>query len=98
MDLLQVNGNQIINAQGQPVRLRGTCVGGWMNMENFINGYPGVEYGIRAYSGHSYSPACFGPGAYPGTLHDMYWDRQYMGESHMRHEAFQYARRHAGCP
>jgi endoglucanase len=30
-----------------PVQLRGTCVGGWMNMENFINGYPGSEGGAR---------------------------------------------------
>ena len=30
------------------VRLRGTCVGGWMNMEDFIDGYPGCEHGLRA--------------------------------------------------
>ena len=47
MDLLQVKGNQIVNAQGQPVRLRGTAIGGWMNMENFINGYAGNESGVR---------------------------------------------------
>jgi hypothetical protein len=23
-------------------------MGGWMNMENFINGYPGSEHGVRA--------------------------------------------------
>jgi endoglucanase len=48
MDLLQVKGNQIVAADDQPVRLRGTCVGGWMNMEEFINGYPGSEHGLRA--------------------------------------------------
>jgi endoglucanase len=48
MDLLQVKGNQIVDRQGQPVFLRGVCVGGWMNMEDFINGYPGPESGIRA--------------------------------------------------
>ncbi len=48
MDLLQVKENQIVNRQGRPVHLKGTCIGGWMNMENFINGYPGVESGIRA--------------------------------------------------
>ncbi|MCA1554863.1 MAG: glycoside hydrolase family 5 protein, partial [Chloroflexi bacterium] len=48
MDLLQVKGNRIVNARGESVRLRGTAVGGWMNMENFINGYPGNESGIRA--------------------------------------------------
>jgi len=48
MQMLQVQGNKIIGAGGQPIQLRGTCVGGWMNMENFINGYPGSEYGLRA--------------------------------------------------
>ena len=47
MELLQVNDDQIVGADGQPVRLRGTCVGGWMNMENFINGYPGSEHTLR---------------------------------------------------
>ncbi|MBN1814539.1 MAG: glycoside hydrolase family 5 protein [Anaerolineae bacterium] len=47
MDLLQVKGDKIVDAQGQPVRLRGVCVGGWMNMEHFINGYPGAEYSLR---------------------------------------------------
>jgi endoglucanase len=48
MDLLQVNGNQIVDSQGRSVFLRGVCVGGWMNMEDFINGYPGPESGLRA--------------------------------------------------
>jgi len=48
MDLLQVKGNQIVDGQGRSVRLRGVCVGGWMNMEEFINGYPGSEHGQRA--------------------------------------------------
>ena len=30
------------------MRLRGVCIGGWMNMENFIDGYPGSEHGVRA--------------------------------------------------
>ncbi len=47
MDLLQVSGNQIINSLHEPVYLRGVCVGGWMNMEEFINGYPGSEHGTR---------------------------------------------------
>lgn len=47
MDLLQVRQGKIVDGGGNPVRLRGTCVGGWMNMENFINGYPGSESGIR---------------------------------------------------
>ena len=32
MDRLQVKGNQIVDGRGQPVKLRGTCIGGWMNM------------------------------------------------------------------
>ena len=39
--MLQVKQNQIVDEQGKEIRLRGTCIGGWMNMENFINGYPG---------------------------------------------------------
>jgi endoglucanase len=48
MELLQVRNGQIVTASGSPIALRGTCVGGWMNMENFINGYPGDESGTRA--------------------------------------------------
>ena len=61
MDILQVRGNQIVDSEGTPVRLRGTCVGGWMNMENFINGYPGAEAGIRTAMAEELGPAkaCF---------------------------------------
>ena len=48
MDLLQVKNGKISDRAGNPIQLRGSCVGGWMNMENFINGYPGSEIGIRA--------------------------------------------------
>ncbi len=51
--MLQVRNSEIVNSDGQPVRLRGVCVGGWMNMENFINGYPGDESGVRRASAHS---------------------------------------------
>jgi endoglucanase len=47
VDMLQVTNGKVVDAKGSPVRLRGTCVGGWMNLENFINGYPGSEHGIR---------------------------------------------------
>ncbi len=40
MDILQTKGNQIVTPDGQPIQLRSTGVGGWMNMENFIDGYP----------------------------------------------------------
>jgi aryl-phospho-beta-D-glucosidase BglC (GH1 family) len=48
MDMLQIKNGIITDRNGKSVRLRGTCVGGWMNMENFINGYPGSESGVRA--------------------------------------------------
>lgn len=48
MDMLQVRNGKITDGSGKPIQLRGTCVGGWMNMENFINGYPGSETGTRA--------------------------------------------------
>jgi hypothetical protein len=38
MDILRVSGSYIVDAKGNRVRLRGTCPGGWMNMEDFING------------------------------------------------------------
>jgi endoglucanase len=47
MEMLEVKGPSIVDAAGRKIRLRGTCVGGWMNMENFINGYPGSESGLR---------------------------------------------------
>lgn len=47
LSLLQVKGEEIVDASGRPVRLRGVCIGGWLNMENFINGYPGVESSFR---------------------------------------------------
>jgi endoglucanase len=47
-DFLHVAGSEIVNGRGEIVRLRGFCLGGWMNMENFITGYPGHESGMRA--------------------------------------------------
>jgi endoglucanase len=41
--VLRVQGSQIVDAAGTPVVLRGYNVGGWMNMENFLTGYPGTE-------------------------------------------------------
>lgn len=47
MDFLQTRGKQIVKENQTPFYLRGICVGGWMNMENFINGYPGTEISLR---------------------------------------------------
>jgi aryl-phospho-beta-D-glucosidase BglC (GH1 family) len=45
--LLKVRGNQIVDQANQPVILRGFGLGGWMNMENFITGYPANEQAQR---------------------------------------------------
>ncbi|MDR3171624.1 MAG: glycoside hydrolase family 5 protein [Treponema sp.] len=47
MDFLHVKGDKVVDQKGGEIRLRGASVGGWMNMENFIDGYPGVEAGLR---------------------------------------------------
>lgn len=45
--LLHVDGPRIVNGRHEDLRLRGFCLGGWMNMENFIIGYPAHETGLR---------------------------------------------------
>ena len=45
--LLRTDGPRVVNAAGEPVRLRGVGLGGWMNMENFITGYPATEALMR---------------------------------------------------
>ncbi len=57
MERLEVKDGKIVDARGKQVVLRGTCVGGWMNMENFINGYPGDESGTRAAMAQALGPA-----------------------------------------
>ncbi|KAF8587348.1 glycoside hydrolase family 5 protein [Ramaria rubella] len=44
---LQVSGTRVVDGQGREVILRGAGLGGWMNMENFITGYPGREFQVR---------------------------------------------------
>jgi endoglucanase len=46
-NFLSVRGDAIVTQEGNPVYLRGLNIGGWMNMENFIAGYPGHETGLR---------------------------------------------------
>jgi hypothetical protein len=45
---LRVKGNDIVGSDGKPILLKGAGLGGWMNMENFITGYPGHEHQVRA--------------------------------------------------
>src|SRR5918911_1749220 len=45
--LLGARGNRIVDGEGNDVVLRGFGLGGWMNMENFITGYPANEEAQR---------------------------------------------------
>ncbi|KAL4736114.1 putative glucanase [Aspergillus similis] len=45
---LRVKGKDIVDANDKPVILRGSALGGWLNMENFLTGFPGMESGVRA--------------------------------------------------
>src|SRR5262245_38622672 len=45
---LRVDGDRVLDADGARVQLRGVGLGGWMNMENFITGYPANESAMRA--------------------------------------------------
>jgi len=57
MEFLRVSGPHIVDSKGNKVRLRGTCPGGWMNMEDFINGHPGAEHTLRAQMADVLGPA-----------------------------------------
>ncbi len=46
-DWWRVRGSDIVNGRGEAVQMRGFCIGGWLNMENSITGYPGHESGQR---------------------------------------------------
>jgi endoglucanase len=47
MKWLRTSGPAVITSSGEPVRLRGVGLGGWLNMENFITGYPSTESSHR---------------------------------------------------
>jgi len=40
-NLLRVEGGSLVAADGKALALRGTSLGGWLNMENFIGGFSG---------------------------------------------------------
>src|SRR5262249_52482993 len=44
---LRVQQGQIHSPDGQAITLRGVGLGGWMNMENFITGFPANEEAFR---------------------------------------------------
>jgi aryl-phospho-beta-D-glucosidase BglC (GH1 family) len=45
---LRTEGNSFVDGFGRERRLRGVCIGGWLNMENFITGYAANESFMRA--------------------------------------------------
>ena len=45
---VHTEGTNIIGIDGEPVRLRGVCLGGWLNMENFITGFSANESLMRS--------------------------------------------------
>jgi len=45
--MFRVSNGQI-TLDGSPIRLRGWNIGGWLNMEDFINGFVGAEHNLRA--------------------------------------------------
>lgn len=45
---LRVDGPRLVDEHGSTVPLHGVGLGGWLNMENFITGYPGAEQQQRA--------------------------------------------------
>jgi endoglucanase len=45
---VQTKGTSVIGINGEPVRLRGVCIGGWLNMENFITGFTANESIMRS--------------------------------------------------
>ena len=41
--VIRTSGSSFIGPDGEPLILRGVCLGGWLNMENFITGYWGTS-------------------------------------------------------
>ncbi|WP_052207296.1 glycoside hydrolase family 5 protein [Sinomonas humi] len=44
---VRTDGSRFIDGWGKPIRFTGVCVGGWLNMENFITGYAANETLMR---------------------------------------------------
>ena len=45
---VHTQGTTVVGIDGEPVRLRGICIGGWLNMENFITGFAANESMMRS--------------------------------------------------
>ncbi|MBF9129658.1 cellulase family glycosylhydrolase [Plantactinospora sp. S1510] len=46
-NILRVDGDRFVNGRGEEVRLRGIGLAGWLNMENWMTGFPAHEQGQR---------------------------------------------------
>ncbi|GAA4194668.1 hypothetical protein GCM10022288_30390 [Gryllotalpicola kribbensis] len=44
---VRTEGARLLDGYGEPIRFTGVCVGGWLNMENFITGYAANETLMR---------------------------------------------------
>jgi endoglucanase len=45
--MIRTSGSSFLGPEGEPLLLRGVCLGGWLNMENFITGYSANETLMR---------------------------------------------------
>jgi hypothetical protein len=54
---IRVDGSRLVDDSGDEVLLTGFGVGGWLNMEDFITGYPGNEEAIRRLLRNAMGPA-----------------------------------------
>ena len=45
--VIRTSGSSFLGPDGEPLLLRGVCLGGWLNMENFITGYAANETLMR---------------------------------------------------
>ncbi len=54
---LSVEGATLTSGEGKPISLRGYNVGGWLNMENFLTGYPSSESNFRAALKEAFGPS-----------------------------------------
>lgn len=77
---IRVDGDRLVDESGTTVHLHGVGLGGWMNMENFITGYPGNESGIRRQL-----RAAMGDDAYDAFFDEFY--RAFFDEADARHLA-----------
>lgn len=56
---IKTSGSNLVDSTGSTIQLRGVGLGGWMNMENFITGYPGNESDVRSKLKKTMTPAAY---------------------------------------